>query len=498
MDRVKLIALERAELEDTLALSDLVYEHLRRHTGQLLGAGDMSQSGAGGLLSHPVLTVNASTELCNFNSFAFASLSAGGDAQINGASGTPECHVIRFDSAATGHLNHPLDLSFSSAGSLYSIFCRAILIDTDSEPRRQFSVVTGLEEAVTLTTRRRERVQFSAAKSPTLPSGLGWVKIADYTVDVSRNFSFDFVSLWDALNAKCLNRLSNPSITESMISTSALLDETARDNSHTLGASEILALIRGQLARIIHQGSSDDVDVTGEAGRTWISSPVASLRQLSFDNDRQDVLISALSTLTTSLSAQIEANRVYYVGYRVHCTHEDGVTNALIGHGRSDINGVSLYWDASQVSVAVGIGDANLTRLNFEKISERPVIVLPVPDTGYRWAVVAHNCTPNLNAPSVPDSLTDTSSPHVNSPQEFGYAIGYREASPDIPLSSYADFDTDTARTYTITSHTDGSTQTTYNYAIPFILRMDPRLLSSTPELSYIYDIQLQIKRVAI
>ena len=53
MDRVKLEPLERADLEDVKALTDLAYEYDQRALGALLGAADLSAYD-GGLLSGPL------------------------------------------------------------------------------------------------------------------------------------------------------------------------------------------------------------------------------------------------------------------------------------------------------------------------------------------------------------------------------------------------------------------------------------------------------------
>ena len=121
MDRVKLEALERADLEDVKALTDLAYEYDQRALGALLGASDLSTYD-GGLLSGPEVTYDHGNGQITLSSFTFIEFTAGGaPSDSNGNSLSPEARVIRFDSSKSGHNNHPIDVSSArTVGPIHS------------------------------------------------------------------------------------------------------------------------------------------------------------------------------------------------------------------------------------------------------------------------------------------------------------------------------------------------------------------------------------------
>ena len=509
MDRVKLHLLERAELSDTLALQNLVYEHIKRHTGQLIGAGDMTDTTAGGLLSHPVPTVDANQN-CTFGSFCFLGLSRGDDAPISGATTSPIAHVSRFDSSAQGHVNHPLDLSGSNVGAQYFIYARPVLIETDSAARRQFSVVTAQEVGVTLTTRERERIEFVSLKSPSLPSGDGWVKILGFTVAVDGVITFSPISAWDESIDKALPSFQSPAITAHMIQTDQSLSVTARDNSHTLGASEILALIRGQLARIIHQGAGDADTVTSETNRTWLSPPDKSIRQLTTDHAAQTTAIATNALAIgvnndaiANLSNSIGVLQAYVLGRRDVVFRVFGywastgptassnliTTRSITGDDIAD----DVLFDARVIAGASGgLGSASLTAPQFRDLISKPCVSLS--SSAGTWELLDYQVNPVVrdlgNTPT--NSMTGNSA--IQNPERFTYALcGEAYSTGGVTPNHINPRTNGSIFTGAIGDQTNPSALIQTFYGVRFALNLaDISLVNN--EYQICYDIRLQVR----
>ena len=488
MDRLKLVPLERAELEDHLALQSLVYEHIKRHTGQLLGGGVLS-SAPGGLLSSPSHNVSSSGSL-TVKSFSFVGLSLGGDTS-DGTTRTPEAHVSRFDPASDGHLNYPLDLSGATTGSEYCIYVRPVYVDSDQEARRQFSLVTAVEEPVTLHTRERERVEWSVLKSPTVPSGTRWVKIFSFTVSSSGVYTLTPLSLWDDANTKALTRISSPTIPEIMINTRELIDNTSRDNSHTLGIVEQLALIRAQLSRIIHAGAAYSSTIPDDTSKRWTDSPAKSLASLSTTQAAQQ---NSINYCVLSLNTLAQSNQVHRLYFRYELTWS--ATTSTFYHRSYDDLGCIVTLDAGTISGTTGIGAGGITSSDFERIIRRPVIGLPVNSSGSKvWEVLSYNVAPILRDNDVTphDSLTDTATAD-RQPIPFNFALTSSYPIGEVPLSSEPKPPRTLPRIMTITNHTNPPATTIIDKALAFVLRFDPILVSG--EFHITYDIQILVREV--
>lgn len=301
MDKIKIEPLERLEIEDARALSDLPYEHMRRMLGQILGAGDVATSAKGGCLSHPVPVHDAVANTLTFSAFAYLELNAGGAPLLSGAIKTPEARVVRFDSSQN-HINHPIDVStLWSTGFTYRCFARWYLIDSDTDTRRKWDLTTSAEVSYSPQTRRRERVEFQITKggSPTDQAGYGqWTEIFTYTVDGAGAPTFSYIRAMDAMDPKALARLTTPSI-DALERFASPLDETAIDNSHAGGILETLSLLKGQVYRIIQKGVFDASPA--DAG-SWLRSPDASLKDIYLRTVANASDIIPLQTTTNTLN----------------------------------------------------------------------------------------------------------------------------------------------------------------------------------------------------
>ena len=498
MDKVRLIALERAELEDIRALQALVYEHLERHTGQLLGAADVS----GGLLSAPSPSLNNVTDALTFQSFAFGSLNAGQDSS-DGTTRTPIARVIRFDSGVGGHIGYPVDTSLMQQGTTYSLFTRAVLIESDNEQRRQFSVATGLEESLVMNTRERERVEFALLLSTSSPVGSGWVKILNLVKDSNGDMISTPLSLWDDANSKAVTRLESR-IPQIMLETSELIDNIARDNSHTLGLVEMLALIRGQLARVLHHGGEDNDPIASDTTERWTDRPANSLGYIStklstLEND----LTQETTDRTTDINDLRRVKRVYARLY-FRWTATANTFNVTL---YDETGAASVKLDGSAIQATTfSVGDVGITAANFIKCSRRPILNFTTTDT---WEILSHNVQPVLAAPyglNEPfDSLASGSFDTLE-PRAFSYALlsNPNALINDLPEGLITSEGVEPAPSTSapsiiprvITPFYDAGNITasagSLGQAVPFVLSMD---LVNSDNYSYVYDIMMTVRR---
>lgn len=503
MDRVRLIPLERAELEDHLALQELVYEHLKRHTGQLLGASEINDA-VGGLLSHPSPSVDNLDRL-SFSSFAFAQITKGTDT-TSGETKTPIAQIARFNSGATGHINYPLDLSSTASGFTYGVYARATTIQSDSLPRRQFSLVTGQEEALTMETRERERIEFTFNKNT--PSSNEWVKILTFTKDAQGNYTFIPISMWDEANEKAVDRLTSPSIPSVMLETSSLLDSTPRLDSTTFGLNENLALIRGQLARILHAGQDLASSISASTTKRWYDAPVSSLTDLASNIQSNLTEIGLLGTRTLNVENYVSANTSQNLRIRVEHYYDQSpssyrnnvfVKSSLSSLDRTNIN---VIWDHFY-SPNHSFQDA-LLYPTYLTIIRRPIVLFP---TNIDYDILSYNVVPLTRHPNqfANDSLTEEKTDglpanpeQVNSlgPVPFTYShIEYRTVDEELPLNEVFDgYDFQKLRSYTYNTGSNNNTVTRTN-TFPLALDFDPSLKgTNNRDFRLMYEINITFR----
>lgn len=219
-DRTRLVEEERFDLPDALSLQDLVYAYLDQALGGLMGFG-------GGCLSPPKFTLSqvGPSYFLALGAFAFyhseQSLTDDAGTTYKGWKGRTLFHkpADSGNIPAASKLNYttvkaaaevafagPGLTPFSSAGCYPFIWARPILVNADSDARRQWNLGAGSEQPVTMTTRQRIRCEFSFGTSntaaPADDGGYKWVavaKIVDWTGNGGALVpSIQALSVWDS------------------------------------------------------------------------------------------------------------------------------------------------------------------------------------------------------------------------------------------------------------------------------------------------------------
>ena len=280
MDRVKLEALERADLEDVKALTDLAYEYDQRALGALLGASDLSTYD-GGLLSGPEVTYDHGNGQITLSSFTFVEFTAGGaPVDSNGNSLSPEARVIRFDSSKSGHNNHPIDVSSARAvGTTYTLYARSIQVASDASARRRWDVSSQSEVSYSPTTRFRERVDFAVGTSrPTESTTAGdgqWAPLLTYSVDSANTLSYTAISALDVADGRILALLQPSASLDTLSSSLFLQSSSLGTQSRNHGLLDTISVIKHLLYRVINDGSTDSLYTPVSTYKWWNGPPMS-------------------------------------------------------------------------------------------------------------------------------------------------------------------------------------------------------------------------------
>ena len=335
MDRVKLEALERADLEDVKALTDLAYEYDQRALGAMLGSADLSAND-GGLLSGPSLSYAHATGLLTLSSFSFLELTEGdAPADANGNSLSPEARVIRYDNSASGHVNAPVDISAARTVSVtYTLYARSIRIESDTSARRRWDISSAQEVSYSPTTRFRERVEFAAgttkpAESTSAEIGK-WAPLFTYQVDGANTLTHTPISALDHADARAV-ALLNPSDDPLKLSTDAFLNASSTGTqSRAFGLLGMLSTMKHLFYRTIHKGSSDTLH-TALSSAKWWTGPLLSLGEIKQRIERLETRIAGVKNLFPFM-VEIQINRLsgsYNENIRIIQTDEAPFTNEI-------------------------------------------------------------------------------------------------------------------------------------------------------------------------
>lgn len=337
MDRVKFEALERADLEDVKALTDLGYEYDQRALGALLGASDLSTYD-GGLLSGPEVTYNHSAGELSLSSFTFVEFTAGGaPVDSNGNSLSPEARVIRFDSSVSGHVDHPVDVSNArSVGTTYTLYARSIQVASDASARRRWDVSSQSEVSYSPTTRFRERVEFTVGTSrPTESTTTGdgrWAPLLTYSVSSANALTHTPISALDNADVRAI-ALQQAGLSSVHIDSHDFITSSGtQSKSH--GLLSLLSAIKLALYRNLHLGQLDTL-YTPSATAKWFSAPPLSTEEIKLKIEQLETNTSALSQVTSPVVC-IATETIRLQRTAAGGNHDFIVTSAY-GHGVSAV-----------------------------------------------------------------------------------------------------------------------------------------------------------------
>ena len=375
-DLVKFHELERAELEDVTALQTLTLEYLQRVIGSVIGADgtELSQS-AGGVITLPSYTEDTGANTITLTTFSFVEVFRGGAVQgPNYDSSNVEARIGRYDSGAAWA--GPIDVSAVTIVSPSSLWARTVRQSGDAQARRKWDTALSAEVPVTLDTRELEQVELAVsaanpapAQGVVDPNGLEvgqWVRIGELSrVIGTPTIRVKWLSIWDTDRAWLLSPAPHAGSDEAQIALNAKSGlseyadagiEAASGFTRGFSLRDHLKLIRGQLQRVINQGSGD---TTSDNTKHWLSAPLVSLRNVAarlgaVETGLSDEVTNRLQGDQDTLSA-IDARLRVIAYFTIHYTRlsaPDGFGRdiSLTATSGTGIDDVVIYPLASQTT----------------------------------------------------------------------------------------------------------------------------------------------------
>lgn len=295
MDKVKLYAQERLDLDDTRALQSLTEDYLQESFGALLGFG-------GGALSVPVVTTteNGGSPYLTFSPFTFVTTTPNTDRGAAVSGGTQytqsAARVVNYDPAEESApqidittLRGGWDVIVATFGSQY-IWGRPIAVDTDTATRRKWDVASGAEVTFSDETRTSQRASFVIQNAePSYEEGESrWTKLAQITgwtdgdnagsePEITWFSVFDSPDIYTFLNNAELGSLDPLDAQMSLAGLMGSFNDFPFNGSSSLRAFGLLAhlaAVRRQFARVLGLGTNDPA---GVLPYTWSGAPPVSL-----------------------------------------------------------------------------------------------------------------------------------------------------------------------------------------------------------------------------
>lgn len=295
MDKVKLYAQERLDLDDTRALQSLTEDYLQESFGALLGFG-------GGVLSVPVVTTeeNSGSPYITFSPFTFATTTPNTDRGAAVSGGTQytqsKARIVNYDPAEESApeidisvLRAGWDVIVATFGAQY-VWARPILVDTDTGTRRKWDVTSGTETTFSAETRTSQRVEFAIQNAePAYDDGESrWAKVARITgwtdgTNAGSEPKFIWYSVFESPDIYAfLNNAELGSLdpTDAQMSLAGLMGSfndfpfSEATSLRAFGVIAHLAAVRRQLARVLSKGTNDPA---GVLPYLWSGAPAVSL-----------------------------------------------------------------------------------------------------------------------------------------------------------------------------------------------------------------------------
>jgi hypothetical protein len=341
MDKVKLYAQERLDLDDTRALQSLTEDYLQESFGALLGFG-------GGALSVPVVTTteNGGSPYITFSPFTFVTTTPNFDRGALSSQGgsvwtQSKARLVNYDPSEESApeidittLRSQWTNIVATYGAQY-IWGRPIAVDTDTATRRKWDVASGAEVTFSAETRTSQRVEFKIQNAE--PSFIDendesrWTKLGQITgwtngtnegsePSITWLSAFDSTQVYDFLNA--MDSATAPQPLEAQMSLARIMSSFNDFPSDIYGSLRSaglvtqLAAMRRQLTRLLCVGINDP---GGASPFYWDNAPLVSLAgahsRLSTLEARQTGGVQCIASARVSVNVVDDTYQRYSASY---------------------------------------------------------------------------------------------------------------------------------------------------------------------------------------
>ncbi len=347
MDRVKLYAQERLDLDDARALQGLIYDYVQEALGGLFGH-------VRGALSAPTITQteNGGAPYVSLSAFQFATstpISASAQSVTTPANGLAYPQVKTVVVTYEPSEESSTQISIDTARAYYQdyvdayLWARPVQVDASTATRVQWDVAQGDEVTFSDETRSAQRVEFAVqSNAPAYSAGeSAWAPIARLTgwTDADNSGS---LALWQTQSAYehddardwmgsaiAGDAVSRPDVTLDPLMTSlAAYPMTGGSSARVFGVADQLAVLRYKIAQLQGLGLNDP-ETTQD--RAWYTQPLNSLNGLDARLSGVDARLTPLETQRTSPIVCIAAGQI-----QVAVTSAASINyNLLVSHGIS-------------------------------------------------------------------------------------------------------------------------------------------------------------------
>jgi len=340
MDRVKLYAQERLDLDDARALQGLIYDYVQEALGGLFGH-------VRGALSAPTITQaeNSGAPYVTLSAFQFVtstpidSTAQSVTTPSNGlAYPQMKTVVVTYDPTEESSTQISIDTPrayYQDYVGAY-IWARPVQVDTSTASRVQWDVAQGDEVTFSDETRSSQRVEFVVqTNAPAYASGeSAWAPIARIvswtdadnadslaTWQVQSAYEHDDARAWMGA-AIAGDAIARPDVTLDPLMTSLVAyPMTSGTSSRVLGVADQLAILRYKVAQLQGLGLNDPATTQD---RAWYTQPLSSVNGI-------EARLAPLETQRTSPIVCIAAGQI-----QVAVTSAASIAyNLLVSHGIS-------------------------------------------------------------------------------------------------------------------------------------------------------------------
>jgi hypothetical protein len=340
MDRVKLYAQERLDLDDARALQGLIYDYVQEAIGGLFGH-------VRGALSAPTITQseNSGAPYVSLSAFQFVTstpISTTAQSVTTPSSGLayPQMKTVVVTYDPTEEASN--QISIDTARAYYQdyvdayLWARPVQVDVSTASRVKWDVAQGDEVTFSDETRSAQRVEFAVQKTAPAYAATeaAWApiaRIAGWTDadnsgslaqwQVQSAYEHDDARDWMG-SAISGDAISRPDVTlDPLVTSLAAYPMSAGTSARVFGVADQLAILRYKVAQLQGLGLNDPA---ATQDRAWYTQPLSSLNGL-------DARLAPLETQRTSPIVCIAAGQV-----QVAVSSAAAISyNLLVSHGIS-------------------------------------------------------------------------------------------------------------------------------------------------------------------
>jgi len=329
MDKVKLHAQERLDLDDTRALQTLVYDYVQEALGGLMGH-------MRGSLSAPTITQteNNGAPYIELSKFQFATSTPVESSAVSTSSPSSGLALNQYKNIIVSYDPNEettTQISIDTIRAYYQdyigayLWARPTMVDTDTATRVKWDVSQGAEVTFSDDTRESQRVQFAISLNEPVYSTsteAKWAPIARLD-SFSNGDNTNSLAEWQIISAfehddarTFMGTVSGDQLARNKVTFDYMMDAlplypmNSGRSYRSLGLADQIAILRYKIAQMQGYGTNDPSDTP--TNRNWYLPPLISLNGVYTDLYRQQT--ERTSRIVCIASVEISAQYIDSTG----------------------------------------------------------------------------------------------------------------------------------------------------------------------------------------